>query len=421
MSKKYKIFMISDHPLSTSGVGCQSRYLINGLVSTGKYSFKCLGAAIKHDSYDTIAVNENFIIKPIDGFGNIDTLRHVLITEKPDALLIFSDPRFFLHVWEMEDEIHQICPIVYNHLWDENPYPKFNEVLYESTDQINCINDLTYKFLIDNYKYPERVEFIPHALPTEIFHELPKQVKLDYKRQLLGKEREDHFVGLWINRNARRKRPNDLLESWKLFLDQLEEKEGHKKATLILHTDPMDNEGPNLIETSSMLGILENVFFSTERFEFEKMNILHNISDFSINISLAEGFGLCTLESMYVGNPIIAIKTGGLTRQVLNPYTGEEYGVALEPEVSPMVGSQLVPYIYEKYVSNQTTSKAIFDLYSLGPEKRKEIGKKAKEYAHKEFSIERLVSSWDRTLEKTIDKWKNDRKSLYESWTQEEI
>jgi glycosyltransferase involved in cell wall biosynthesis len=421
MTEKFKIFMISDHPLSTSGVGCQSRYLINSLIDTGKYSFRCLGAAIKHENYDTIKVSDDFIIKPVDGFGSKDEIRQILATEKPDAMLIFSDPRFFIHVWEMEDEIHQVCPIVYNHLWDELPYPKFNQVLYESTDEINCINDLTYGFLKDNFPHPERVNFIPHALPKEIFHPIPDEEKKRYRSLLLGPDREDHFIGFWINRNARRKRPNDLLESWKIFIDDLERTHGHKKATLVLHTDPLDKEGPNLIATAEMLGITQNIFFSTERMEFEKINILHNISDFGINVSLAEGFGLGTLESMYVGNPIIATKTGGLTRQVVNVHTGEENGVALEPDASPMVGSQLVPYIYEKIVNNDQTAQAIMKLYEMGPEKRRDLGLKAQKYAHEEFSMERLTTSWDESLTRTINKWRDDSRSLYTPWEMREV
>ena len=68
MNKK-KIIVISDHALSTSGVGVQTRHLINGLVKKNKWTFRQLGAAMKHDNYDTIKVNDDFIIKPIDGFN----------------------------------------------------------------------------------------------------------------------------------------------------------------------------------------------------------------------------------------------------------------------------------------------------------------------------------------------------------------
>ncbi|HCT53552.1 MAG TPA: hypothetical protein DF712_13950, partial [Balneola sp.] len=114
-----------------------------------------------------------------------------------------------------------------------------------------------------------------------------------------------------------------------------------------MHTEPLDSEGPNLFKVSEMLGIQDNVFFSRERVEFDQMNILYNISDFCINTSYAEGFGLSTLESMMAGTPIIAPKTGGLTRQVVDHRDGSENGVALDIDVKTLVGSQQVPYIYE--------------------------------------------------------------------------
>ena len=97
-----------------------------GLIETGKYTFRCFGGAIKHEDYNTVTVNPDFIIKPTNGFGDRNMLRQVLAQERPDALLLFTDPRFFIWVWEMEDEVHQICPIAYNHLWDTPPWPEFN-------------------------------------------------------------------------------------------------------------------------------------------------------------------------------------------------------------------------------------------------------------------------------------------------------
>src|SRR5450631_236186 len=99
MTQKTKILMISDHQLSTSGVGVQSRYLVQGLIATGRYSFKCYGGAVRHDSLETIKVNDDFIIKPTNGFGDINLLRMTLAVERPDVLLLFTDPRFFSHVF----------------------------------------------------------------------------------------------------------------------------------------------------------------------------------------------------------------------------------------------------------------------------------------------------------------------------------
>lgn len=407
--EKKKIVMISDHPLSLSGVGCQSRYLINGLVATGKYTFRCLGAAKKHQNYDVAKVNDDFIIRPIDGFGNRDLLRHIMVTERPDALLIFTDPRFFSYLFEMEDEIHQQCPIAWWHVWDNMPWPEYNRPIYDSVDLINCHSHLTAEMCKEHY--PEKTNWIPHTLPPELFFPIPEEGKAQAKAQLIGSDKSDWFTGLWINRNAKRKRPNDLLMSWKIFLDQLEAKHGHRKAMLIMHTNPLDPEGPNLFETVNMLGINNNVSFSTQHIDFEKMNILHNIADFYINISFNEGFGLGTLEAMQTATPIIAQMTGGMTRQVLNPHDGTFNGIGLEPEVRSLVGSQMVPYIYEDYVSNETQANAIMDMFEFGPEKRKKIGDKAREYVFQDFGYKNVVEDWDKTLTELIKTWHKNKVS----------
>ena len=49
--KKTKILAISDHPLSPSGVGTQTKYFIESLLKTGRYEFVCLGGAVKHHDY----------------------------------------------------------------------------------------------------------------------------------------------------------------------------------------------------------------------------------------------------------------------------------------------------------------------------------------------------------------------------------
>ena len=407
--QKKKVLILSDHALSTSGVGTQTRHLVNGLLKKGGWTFRQFGAAIKHSDYRTIVVNDDFIIKPIDGFGSKEMLRVTLATEKPDLILIFTDPRFFVWLFEMEDEIHQICPIAWWHVWDNWPKPTFNFPFYDSTDLINCHSHLTYE--ICKQDFPEKTNFIPHALPPEIFYPLTDEQRMARKVEILGPSKKDNFVLFWVNRNARRKRPSDVIESWSMFVKKIN-KEGKRDATLIMHTDPLDQEGPNLHEVVKFFGVQDSVIFSTDRIDFEKMNVLHNISDACINISYAEGFGLATLEAMQCGRPIIAATTGGLTRQVIDHRDGSENGVALRIESRTLVGSQVVPYIYEDYVSNETTASAIEKLYRLSPDEKKALGEKAYRYVQDEFSYDNVINRWDETLKETIENWK----TRYNSW-----
>ena len=408
--KKKKVLVLSDHALSTSGVGTQTRHLLNGLIEKGEWSFRQFGAALKHADYRTVHVNDDFIIKPIDGFGDRDLIRVALATEKPDVLFIFTDPRFFIWLFEMEDEVHQICPIVWWHVWDNLPYPDFNAPLYNATDLINCHSHATYSMLED--KFPEKTNFIPHSVPEGIFHPLSRSEAYKFKKSILGENRSDHFVGIWVNRNAKRKRSNDVLLSWKIFLDNLEEKHGHRKATLIMHCDPYDAEGPSLIKTAEYLKIKNDVFFSNERLDFDQMNVLYNISDFCLNISYAEGFGLATLESMQAGTPIIAAKTGGLTRQVVDHRDGSENGVALDIELKTLVGSQQVPYIYEDYVSCESTAEAMMKLHDLPHDERLKLRKKANDYIKSEFNHQDTIDNWHETMKDTQENWRE----RYKRW-----
>ena len=406
--QKKKILVLSDHALSTSGVGTQTRHLINGLIAKGEWTFRQFGAAMKHADYRTIIVNDDFIIKPIDGFGTKDMLRVTLATEKPDLILIFTDPRFFGWLFEMEDEIHQVCPIAWWHVWDNWPKPSFNAPFYEATDLINCHSYLTYE--ICKQDFPEKTNFVPHALPKDLFRPLTAAQRSLKRSEMLG-SKKDNFILFWVNRNARRKRPADVIEAWSIFRRKIES-EGRSNATLLMHTDPLDQEGPNLYEVSKLFGVQDSVVFSTERVDFDKMNDLHNISDACINISYAEGFGLATLEAMQCGRPVIAAMTGGLTRQVVDHRDNSENGVALPIEFKTCVGSQAVPYIYEDYVSNETTAAAIEKLYRMSPDEREALGEKASAYVKSEFDYQSTIDMWHETMNKTISGWKEN----YKSW-----
>lgn len=404
--QKTKILMLSDHPLCASGVGVQSQFLISGLLKTGKYTFRCLGGAVKHPNYDTQVVNADFLIKPVDGFGNKEMLRQLLITEKPDVLLLFTDPRQFIWVWEMEDEIRQVCPIAYWHVWDNAPYPNFNKPWYDATDLINCLSHKTFELVQPHY--PDKTNYIPHAFPNEIYYPLPQSQIVEMRKQNFG-DKADWFIGLWINRNAHRKMPSDVLVAWKQFLDELEAKEGHRNGLMIMHTDPTDGEGPNLYAVNEQLGLQDNVVFSTEKHDFASMNALHNMVDFNISLSKAEGFGLSSLSSLMVGKPVLLLKTGGMTRQVVDHRTGEEMGVAIEPIHRSMVGSQLVPFIMEDFAGTKDVVAGLHKLYSMTAEEKETLSLKMRDYAQYEFGYGAMIKKWDESLTSVVTKFKTKK------------
>ena len=149
-------------------------------------------------------------------------------------------------------------------------------------------------------------------------------------------------------------------------------------------------------------GVFQNI-----RIGFDQMNVLHNIADACINIAFAEGFGLATLESMKVGNPVIATKTGGLTRQVIDHRDGTENGVGLEPRVKALVGSQSVPYIYEDYACVHETADAIHKLYSMPKEEKVALSNKVRSYVQSEFAMQNTIDSWHDSLLQLTNDWQS--------------
>jgi glycosyltransferase involved in cell wall biosynthesis len=404
--KKQKILVLCDHILSVSGVGTQALALFTGLIETGRYKVVSLGGAIKHSNYQVMQPHPDILIKPTDGFGTKEQLRHLLLTEKPDLLFLFTDPRQFFWTWEMEDEIRQICPIAYWHVWDNGPYPEFNRVWYESTDLINCLSHKTYELVKPHFV--NKTNYIPHTFSKQQYHPIdPKELAGITSEQFAG--REDWYKILWVNRNAHRKVPADVINCFSDFLDNLEAKHGHRKALLILHTDPYGQEGPNLEEVVNHLGINENVIFSVEKLQIAQMNVLHNMCDVLVNIAKNEGFGLSTLINMMVGKPIIALCTGGMTRQVIDYRDGSENGVAIKPVVTQLMGSQPVPYIYEDYASHEQVANAFMKIYELTPHEKEKMKAKVLEYCEHEFKYENMISEWDRTIQKTITEFKNKK------------
>jgi len=146
-AEKIKVLVLSDHPLSPSGVGTQTNYMVTSLLDTGKFSFICLGGAVKHQNYNPVRTEQygdDLVIYPVDGYGTQEMIRSLMRTERPDIMWIMTDPRFWGWLWDIEDEIRTNIPIVYYHVWDNYPYPKFNESYYKSNDHIACISKLTY-------------------------------------------------------------------------------------------------------------------------------------------------------------------------------------------------------------------------------------------------------------------------------------
>lgn len=412
MDKKIKVLVLSDHPLSPSGVGTQTRYMIEALLKTGKFQFLCFGGAITHVDYKPQKTEEwgdDWIIWPIDGYGSPDLIRSMIRQQKPDVLWFMTDPRFWTWLWEMDHEIRPFMPMVYYHVWDNYPYPYFNKQYYDSNDVIATISKVTDD-IVKTVSPAVESHYIPHAVDSEVFKNLGSDTIESFKKSNM--ENPDKFVFFWNNRNARRKQSGTVIHWFKEFLDRV----GKDKAMLLMHTDTKDPHGQDLDAIVKHLG-LDNgsVMFSRDKIEPEKLALLYNMADCTLNISDAEGFGLATLESLSCETPIIVNMTGGLQEQVTD---GKEwFGIGIEPASKSIIGSQDVPWIYEDRISKEDFINALEEIYRKSPEERTELGKKGREHVMKNYNFETFNSTWTNLMLEIHEKhgsW--DSRKGYKGW-----
>jgi len=393
--KKIKILTLSDHPLSPSGVGTQTKYMIDGMLKTGRYQFISFGGAMKHNDYTPGKVEEHgddWLIFPVDGYGSQDQIRSVLRQFRPDILWFMTDPRFYGWLWEIENEIRVNIPMVYYHVWDNYPYPYFNKKYYDSNDYVACISKVT-EDIVKTVSPDVESQYIPHAVDPDIFKKIePETIEVARQEHL---KKPDSMLFFWNNRNARRKQSGTLIYWFKEFLDRV----GHDKATLIMHTDPKDVHGQDLEHIMGSLGLLNGeILLSREKQPPAGMAMMYNMADCTINISDAEGFGLSTLESLSCETPIIVNMTGGLQEQVTD---GENwFGIGLEPCSKAVIGSQDVPYIYEDRLEKETFIDALERFYNLSSEQRAEMGRLGAAHVHNNYNYDNYLTQWDQVLTK---------------------
>jgi len=417
---KKKILTLSDHPLSPSGVGTQTKYVIEALLKTGEYQIISLAGAIKHANYQPVKTEQfgdDWIIHPVDGYGSQDLVRSILRTEKIDMVWIMTDPRFWGWLWEIDDEIRALCPLVYYHVWDNYPYPKFNRRHYLSNDAIATISKVTDDIVKTVAPEVDSL-YIPHAVRDDVFFPMSDGDNKKSKSLTLSQVgAEDKFIFFWNNRNARRKQSGSLL----FWYNELLERIGRDKTCLIMHTDVKDFNGQDLQAIVEELGLVSGeVMFSTSKLPSEDLAKMYNMADCTINVSDAEGFGLATLESLSCGTPIIATMTGGLQEQVTD---GKNFfGVGLEPASKAIIGSQEIPWIYEDRLSGKEVVNAMQFMVELPKKELKKLGKLGREHVLNNYSFENFEKTWVKFVADTMKKhgsWA-DRKE-YKNWTLEEI
>tara|TARA_B100000902_G_scaffold102144_1_gene104566 strand:- start:21031 stop:22521 length:1491 start_codon:yes stop_codon:yes gene_type:complete len=440
------ILLLSDDMRMTSGVGNMSREIV--IQTIHRFNWVQIGGAISHpDNGKNVDMNEditnrtgvpdcNVKVHPVNGYGDQMLVRGLMGHYNVSGLMIYTDPRFWEWLFQMEREIRQDVPIMYYNIWDDLPYPMWNQKYYDSVDALFNISKQTVN-IVNNVRSeiePWQSTYIPHGINEEDYFPIDESYEkhddfLKFKEQLTRKGKKK-FVIFYNARNIRRKLPGDIVYAYRTFCDQLTKEEADE-CLLLMHCAPRDQNGtdlPNLVEN---LCPEYDVAFSDHKYEREQMNWLYNSANVSILISSNEGFGLMGAETLICGTPLLVNVSGGMqdycgfkkedgSYLTVDDYTTEwgsnhdgrykdhgEWVFPVWPQSRSLQGSVPTPYISDDRPDFQDVAIQLLTAYRLGPDELRRRGLEGHKYVmNPEYGFtasemgRRFINDIDTTFEK---------------------
>ena len=450
--KRKKILLLCDDIRVHSGIATVAREIV--IQTAHHFNWVNIAGAVQHpekgnkldlssDTNQNAGITDSSVVLyPVDGYGDTTIIRQLIQIEKPDAIMLITDPRYFVWLFAIENEIRKHIPITYLNIWDDYPAPLYNKPYYEACDLLMGISKQTVNInkIVLGDKSNERIlKYIPHGLNSDIFKPILK-TQSEYKdvenmkRRVFGKF-DPEFVVFFNSRNIRRKQIPDTLMAFRLFLDTLP-KEQAKKCALMLHTEHVSEHGTDLPAVIDLLfgeSYSKNVVFTNMRCTPQEMALLYNIADCQILLTSNEGWGLSLTEAILCGKPIIANTTGGMQDQMRFEFedgswidfdenfpsnhrgTYKKHGrwaFPVYPTSRSIVGSPPTPYIFDDRCEAEDAAKRIEEIYHMSEEERTERGLAGREWA---ISDEAGFTS-KHQAQRVIDCFDN----LFETWTPRE-
>ena len=451
------ILFLADDMRLPSGIGTMTRELIVG--NAHKYNFIHVGAAVNHPEVGQIMdlteevnkevgiTDSSVLIYPYNGYGDPDLIRLLIERHKIDAIVHFTDPRYWIWLYKMSAEVRQHVPIFYYHIWDDLPAPHYNRPYYESCDLLMGIskqsNNIARLVLgegnyIDLDKAPTptgiatqlpKTCFVPHGINHDRFYPMNRSDKeVQQMRARIFNGADPEFVLFYNNRNIRRKMTSDAILAFKMFHDTLP---AGTDVRFVLHTQSADENGTDL---PAVIGavcpeLADKIIITDARLSTQELNILYNCCDTVINIASNEGWGLSSTEALMTGRTLINNVTGGLQDQCRfedengnwidfdsefasnhgGKYT--KHGMWVKPVFPAAInlqGSIPTPYIFDDRCDIRDVAKAIKFWYDAGAQEREKCGLAGREWATSEeasLTAEKMAGKFSRAVDMVLEHW----------------
>lgn len=429
-NQRKKILLVADDIRSLSGVASMAREIV--IETAHHYNWVSIGGSITHpengrqldlsgDTNTHADITDSYVkLYPTNGYGSPELIRSLIDYEKPDAMMLFTDPRYFVWIFQMENEIRKKIPILYYNIWDDCLFPPmYNKPYYESCDGIFGISRQTLamnKVVLGDKIKDKVLKYIPHGVNEKHFYPVEKtNVELtQFKNQIFGGKQYE-FVMFFNSRNIRRKNIQDTLWAYKIFCDKIGAEKSSKCAFIIHAIDPVSEHGTDLFAVKEMLFDKNdpryNIIFSTQPLSTPQMNLLYNSVDVVTLLSTNEGYGISLNEARMCGKMIIPAVQGGMVDQCrfendkgewldfeegflsnsFGTYKNHgEWVIPVYPSNLSMVGSVPTPYIVDDRIDFRDAAKAFEECYNLGDQERTRRGLKGREWT---ISAEAMMTS----------------------------
>lgn len=447
-NQRKKILLLGDDLRMHSGVATMLREIVTK--TSNHFNWIQLAGAINHPEqgkrFDLsqatnhyAEINDSYVhIIPINGYGDPQTIRDMIKLEKPDALMMMTDPRYYVWLFQIENEVRKQIPIIYLNIWDDYPSPLYNEDYYRSCDGFAAISKQTAninRIVLGDEAKDKVINYVPHGIDHKTFRPL-KESDPDwndyqvFKKQVLN-NKEYEFVWFYNARNIRRKQTSDMLAAWKVFCDELGPEKA-KKCCFLLHTQVADENGTDLGAVKELLideEIHGDVIFFDKLINPKEMNFLYNMSDLTSLLSSNEGWGLSLTEAMMCEKMIMATVTGGMQDQMR--FTDEngkwiefddnfcsnhfgtykncgEWAIPLFPACMSIQGSIPTPYIFDDRCDFRDAAKGLIQVFEMSKEERTRRGKLAREWVLSDeamMTAENMALNMANTINETLDKF----------------
>jgi len=398
-NKKVKIVLVTTHTNQVNGYSKVVTHLIQQLTKNDWIQITHFGTQklVNGDLGRTIHPS----VKLIDasalekdkqaGFAFAE-LPSVILTEKPDIVLIYNDLSIICSYIEHIRKAIERRPRIWAYVDLLYPGAPSNmiDILNRDVERIFCFSS-SWKDCLKSQGITRPVNVMPHGLDTSLFRSIPR----DLARQTLGLPKEV-FMFTSLNKNMPRKRLDLLIISFVKLMIRFP----LKPVFLLIVADKGERGGYSLFdifarELKREGGTVEqfgNRLLITSKdtcYKDEDINLLYNCGDVGVSCAEGEGFGLCTFEQMGVGIPQIVPDIQGYTE-----YCHSRHSLIIPPKLRYYIPQSHQPVTGEACIVDPEDVSKAMERYLFDEPLRQLHGRLGKETVMKytwEKAVEPLI------------------------------